>query len=127
MRDHRAGHPRVLLGHLEPMVCLGMSRVLSDEGVDVIMGGDSDAEIVARVERVQPDAVVLGMQAATSRTLGDRLRAGVPTIKVILWPRDEDAMEVLDGADPNGRRVHTSLFEALRREVQTSKVLREGA
>lgn len=126
MPDIGSRHPRVLLGNLDPMVSLGMSRMLADEGVDVIIGGDDDDGIVARAHRVQPDAVVLAMDGEPARSLGARLLAMAPTTKVILWDRHEAAMEVL-GENHSERRVYTSSLEALRNEVQTSAVMREGA
>ena len=59
--------------------------------------------------RLRPDAVVLDLRDAASRKLADRVRAACPETKVILWARDEDAMEVLDGGSDGPRRF----FEAV--------------
>ena len=90
-----ARRTRVLLGNLEPVVLLGMDRVLTREGMDVVVGSDPD-DLVDQVIRVEPDAVVLGLDELSSRELGERVQSASPGTKVILWARDEDVMEVLD-------------------------------
>ncbi len=52
-----------------------------------------------------------------SLQIGRQAREAVPGTKVILWPRDEGEMEVLDGASPEPRRVAVSPSRALLNEL----------
>jgi DNA-binding NarL/FixJ family response regulator len=115
----------VLLGNLEPMVRLGMSRVLEGE-VDVVAEEGPDPDVVAHVKRLHPDTVVLGMDGDPSRELGKRVRAAAPDTKVILWARDETEMEVFDPGSSAPRRIRSAGSGALRREVGAGKPRREG-
>ena len=116
-----AKRPCVLLGNLEPLVRLGMSRVLGDDGVDVVA-----EEGQAHVMRLHPDTVVLGLDGSGGRELGERVRAVAPDTKVILWMRDETEMEVFDPGSSSPRRIRTSVSGALRSEVGTGPSRGEG-
>jgi DNA-binding NarL/FixJ family response regulator len=107
----------VLLGNLEPMVCMGMNAVLGEDGVDIIGQEARPAALLLMAGRLQPDAVVLDLDHADSRELGDRVRRAAPGTTVILWARDEDAMEVFDPGSPTPRRFHSELPEELRGEL----------
>ena len=75
--------------------------------------------------RLRPDAVVLDLLQRSSRELGDRVRTASPETKVILWARDEDAMEVLDrGADQRHGASSTAVPEELRSELRNVQVNR---
>lgn len=82
----------VLLANLAPLVQRGLSQVLSEAGATSVA---SERRIVAQARRVRPDMVVLGLGRGSERTLAARIVAALPETKVILWPRDEDRMEVL--------------------------------
>ena len=113
-----ARRPRVLLGNLEPMMQLGMSRVLADGGVEVFCEeGELSGGIVAEARRLRPDAVVLGRDAGPGRQLGEQVRAAAPNAKVILWARDETEMEVFDPGSSTPRRIRTAVSEALLAEL----------
>jgi AmiR/NasT family two-component response regulator len=118
---------RVLLGNIEPMACLGMSRLLAEEGVEVLVEDGADSAIVARVSTVLPDVVVLDLDGEHSRRLEAEVRLVAPRAKVILWAQDESEMVVFDGGDSEPRRIAASLPEALRRELQLTPVQRGGA
>jgi DNA-binding NarL/FixJ family response regulator len=107
----------VLLGNLEPMVCMGMTAVLGEDGIDVIGQESRPAALLLMAGRLQPDAVVLDFGHVDSRELGDRVRRAAPDTTVILWARDEDAMEVFDPGSPTPRRFHSGLPEELRGEL----------
>ena len=111
------GRPRVLLGNLEPMVRLGMIDVLAEDGVEVIGEEERPQALVLMAGRLRPDVVVLDLQQGSSRELGDRVRTASPETKVILWTRDEDAMEVLDPGATTPRRFFTAVPEELRSEL----------
>ena len=110
-------HPRVLLGNLEPIVLIGMSRVLGEAGADVIGHEQHPAQIVTQAGRLQPDVVVIGRDAEGSRRLGHRVREASTDTKVILWARDETVMEVLDPDAADFRVVEEALPEQLRNEM----------
>ena len=125
--DH-AKKRRVLLGNLEPMVRLGMSRVFEDdEGVELVVCEDDQPDVVADARRLHPDAVVLGLDRNDSRELGEQVRSAAPGTKVILWARDEDEMEVLDPGSSAPRRIRTSVSGALIREVGAEQPREEGS
>lgn len=126
MSAQHAKRPCVLLGNLEPMVRLGMSRVLEDEGVDVVAEEGPDPDVVAHVKRLHPDTVVLAMDGDPSRALGERVREAAPDTKVILWARDETEMEVFDPGSSAPRRIRSAGSGALKREVGVGKPRREG-
>lgn len=126
MSARHAKRPCVLLGNLEPIVQLGMSRVLGDEGVDVVAEQGPAPDVVAHVKRLHPDTVVLGMDGGTSRELGEQVRAAAPDTKVILWARDETEMEVFDPGSSSPRRIRTSVSGALKSEVGVGKPQEEG-
>jgi DNA-binding NarL/FixJ family response regulator len=104
--------PRVLLGDLTPMVRLGLTQVLTADCAEVL-----DSDDVADAERLRPDVVVLAENGAHVRELCARLRAASPDSKVILWPRDEDRLEVLDPGRDAPRRVSAPLPNALLGEL----------
>jgi hypothetical protein len=104
----------VLLVNLEPIVELGMTSVLEEDGIDVL-----GAEAAGRV---RPDAVVLDLGQAASRELGDRIRAASPETTLVFWARDEDVMEVVDPGSTEPRRVLTPVPAQLRSELLKSHV-----
>ena len=114
--DHH-GRPRVLLGNLEPMVRLGMIDVLQEDGIDVIGDEKRPQALVLMAGRLRPDAVVLDLLQRSSRDLAERVRLASPGTKVVLWDRDEDAMEVLDPGAVAPRRFFTAVADELCREL----------
>jgi DNA-binding NarL/FixJ family response regulator len=110
-------HPRVLLGNLEPIVLIGMSRVLGEAGADVIGHEQHPAQLVTQAGRLRPDVVVIGRDGEPSRRLGHRVREASTDTKVILWARDETVMEVLDPDAADFRVVEEALPEQLRSEM----------
>jgi DNA-binding NarL/FixJ family response regulator len=112
------GRSRVLLGNLEPMVRLGMIDVLAEDGVEVIGEEERPQALVLMAGRLRPDAVVLDLLQRSSRELCERVRTASPETKVILWARDEDAMEVLDPGSATPRRYFAAVPEGLRSELQ---------
>ena len=108
---------RVLLGPLEPMVRLGMTEVLREGGVEVIGHEERSETLVLMAGRLRPDAVVLDLLERSARELAERVRAAAPDVKVVLWARDEDAMEVLDPGAGSPRRFVSALADELRSEL----------
>ncbi len=116
--------PRVLLGPLEPMVALGMSMVLQEDGIEVVGEEMRPPALVLMAGRLRPDAVVLDLGQATSRELGDRVRLASPETTVIFWARDEDVMEVVGPGSSEPRRIDSAVSEELRSELVRSQVNR---
>ena len=108
------------------MVRLGMRRVLSGDGVEVVSEEGQAADVVAHAQRLHPDAVVLGLDGGEARELGEQVRAVAPGTKVILWARDETEMEVLDPGTSAPRRIRTAVSGALRSEIGAGNPSREG-
>ena len=119
-----SGRPRVLLGNLEPLVRLGMMDVLSEDGLELIGEEQRPAALVLMAGRLRPDVVVLDLLERSSRELSERVRMASPDTKVILWARDEDAMEVLDPGATTPRRIFDAVPEELRSELSNVRVNR---
>jgi DNA-binding NarL/FixJ family response regulator len=116
--------PRVLLGPLEPMIALGMSMVLQEDGIEVVGEEARPPALVLMAGRLRPDAVVLDLGQATSRELGERVRLASPETTVIFWARDEDVMEVVGPGSSAPRRIDSAVPEELRSELVRSQVNR---
>ena len=112
--------PRVLLGNLEPILALGMQRMLAEEGADVIGQENRPTDILDKAGRLQPDLVVLDFDSGESRGLGLRVREVSPETKVIFWARDEALMEVLDPRSSTTRLVAVAGPDELSREISSS-------
>ncbi len=124
MPNDDLGRTRVLLGNLEPMVRLGMIDVLAEDGIEVVGEEDRPQALVLMAGRLRPDAVVLDLLQGSSRELGDRVRNASPETKVILWARDEDAMEVLDPGATTPRRFFSAVPEEFRSELSNVRLNR---
>lgn len=116
-----AAPTRVLLGDLEPIMVVGLRRVLAEDGFDVV-GAEEDYErIVAAAERLRPDVVVLDLDAAGGEGLGREIRLASPGTKVVLWARNESVMEVHDPESSVPRLVAVTVPEGLRAELSSSR------
>ena len=113
--------PRVLLGNLDPIMVIGMARVLEEDGAEVIGQERHPSQIVRSAGRMRPDVVVLESGSEGSRELGMRVQRVSPETKVILCDRDEEAMEVLDPGSHTSRLVAVAPSEGLRMELATSR------
>jgi hypothetical protein len=99
-----------------------MTRVLEDGGLEVV--GDDEHLSIALVEqarRLQPDAIVLGIDGDSSSDLRDLVRIAAPGAKLILWPRDEVEMQVFDPGSSAPRRIPASASDDLLRELSTGR------
>ena len=118
------GPPRVLLGNLDPVVMLGMTAVLAEDGIDVVGEESRSAALVLIAGQLRPDAVVLDLERAVSRELSERVRAASPETTIVFWTRDEEVMEVVDPGASEPRRVDTPVPDELRSELMRSQVNR---
>jgi DNA-binding NarL/FixJ family response regulator len=113
----------VLLANLEPMAQVGMSHVLTEGGIDVVgsAGSEETEGVVALVLRLHPDAIVVGYDGRQALDLSDRVRAAAPGTKVILWARDESAMQVFDPGSAEPRQIRIDVPAALLGELSENK------
>ena len=114
--------PRVLLGNLGPIMRLGMNRVLSEEGCQVVGQEDRPSAIVGAAHRLRPDIVVLDLDGGSSNELAQLVRGASPETTVVLWAREEDFMEVLEPASSTSRLVSAPIVERLRGELSRQHV-----
>jgi len=114
--------PRVLIADFEPMVQLGMGRVLAEGGVDVLPRDEHTGSIVAHAARDRPDAVVLGLDERFPPELPAAVRDAAPGAKVIVWARDETEMQVFDPGTAVPRWIRPAARDALLREIVPTAV-----
>ena len=114
--------PRVLLGNLGPIMRLGMNRVLSEQGCQVVGQEDRPSAIIGAAHRLRPDIVVLDLDNGSSRELAQLVRGASPETTVVLWAREEDLMEVLEPASSTSRLVSAPIVERLRGELSGQHV-----
>jgi DNA-binding NarL/FixJ family response regulator len=111
--------PRVLLGNLGPIMRLGMNRVLSEDGCQVVGQEDRPSAIIGAAHRLRPDIVVLDLDGGSSYELAQLVRGASPESTVVLWAREEDLMDVLEPASSAARRVAAPVIERLRSELSS--------
>jgi DNA-binding NarL/FixJ family response regulator len=105
----------VLLGGLTPMEAVGMRELLEDAGIAVIDGGSHPSSVLAACSRSNPDSVLLD---ATARDgLLQHVRAAAPDAKLVLWARDQSAIEVFDAGASAPRHIASAPPEALVNEL----------
>ena len=114
--------PRVMLVNLGPMAHMGMRRLLSEDGIEVVGGELAPTSVTPEVERLQPDIVVLDLDRTDSQQLSERVRMACPNTKVVLWARTEDVMEVIDPGATLPRWVLSGVAEDLLAELSTLQV-----
>jgi AmiR/NasT family two-component response regulator len=114
--------PRVLLGNLGPIMRLGMNRVLSEEGCQVVGQEDRPSAIIGAAHRLRPDIVVLDLDNGSSHELAWLVRGASPETTVVLWAREEDLMEVLEPVSSTSRQVAAPIVERLRGELSGQHV-----
>ena len=121
--DH-ARRPRILLGNLGPIMQMGMRRVLTELGCEVIGQEERPSAIVGEVHRLRPDIVLLDLDGGSAHQLGRLVAGASPETTVVLWAREEDEMEVIDPVSSDSRRVSAPVLERLRSELNTSTIQR---
>ena len=114
--------PSVLLGNLGPIMRLGMNRVLSEQGCQVVGQEDRPSAIIGAAHRLRPDIVVLDLDNGSSYELAQLVRGASPETTVVLWAREEDLMEVLEPASSTSRLASAPIVERLRGELSGQHV-----
>jgi len=100
---------------------IGMARVLTEDGAEVIGQERHPASIVSTAGRTLPDVVVLDISTDGSRELASRVQHVSPDTKVIFCDSHEGAMEVLDPGAVESRVVVVDASEGLRTELAMSR------
>jgi DNA-binding NarL/FixJ family response regulator len=113
--------PRVVLGNLAPMALMGMRRLLSEDGIEIVGEILAPATMAPEVERLQPDVVVLDLDQADSQRLGRLVQLACPHAKVVLWAPTEDVMEVTYPGADGPRWVVSGVPADLLAEMSTCK------
>lgn len=124
---HASSHPhppRVMLGNLGPIARMGMSRLLSDDGIVVVGAEVAPTNVTLAVEQLQPDIVVLDLDQTDSQQLSELVRRACPRTKVVLWAPTEDVMEVIDPGSERPRWVLSGVPEDLLAEMSTLQAFR---
>jgi AmiR/NasT family two-component response regulator len=111
----KAFRPRVLLGVFEPMMLIGMDRMLAEAGADIVGKALPEERLVSEAERLRPDVVVLDLDGSELLLTGKRVLAAAPGAKVIFCARDE--MRVLDPGGTVLRHIPEPLDDQLCSEV----------
>jgi DNA-binding NarL/FixJ family response regulator len=114
---HHRSCRRAFIGNLAPVERVGITDVLEDGGLEVVGCAWQPDAIVDEARRLQPDAILLGLDDDGAAELNERVRVAVPRAKVILWPRDETEMQVFDPGSSSPRRVAVSASQALLTEL----------
>jgi len=113
---------RILLGNLEPIMLVGLGRVLAEEGMDVVGQEQTLERILDEAQRLQPDVVVLDLDTGSDRAVSAEVRRAAPRAKLIFWARDETLMEILDPCSSDMRVVALSAHAELRTELTTRRL-----
>jgi hypothetical protein len=106
---------RVLLGALDPILSVGITRALQEGGAAVVDHAGEVDTLVALAAASLPDAVVVGPSPSG---LTERLRLAAPAAMVVVWRGDEELIEVLAPGTsaprvmpaPAAERLHGELF-----------------
>ena len=108
----------MLIAGLEPVVALGLRRALLETGIDARIEWGSPSEVAAVAGRLQPFAVVLGLEPQSARPLRMQIRHAAPDAKVLLLARDEDDLEILDPGAEEPRRIREAISHRLASELR---------
>jgi DNA-binding NarL/FixJ family response regulator len=108
----------VVLASMEPVVALGLRRTLLNAGVDATIESGGPSEVAALAGRLQPHAVVLGLESRSSIALRSRIRRAAPDAKVLLLSREEDVVEILDAGTDEPRWISEAVAERLAGELR---------
>ncbi|HZI38682.1 MAG TPA: hypothetical protein VFF24_10280 [Acidimicrobiia bacterium] len=85
---------RVLIGDFGVIARLGLRRLLHDEGLDVLDAARVRPGIIARLGEVQPDVVLLDLDADEVPDLAARISSAFPAMTVIACSSAEPIMRV---------------------------------
>jgi AmiR/NasT family two-component response regulator len=98
-----------------------MRESFAGHGIEVVGQEDRPLAIEALARRLEPDAVVLALEARGSRGLCERIRFAAPQTTVILWAAEENCMQVLEPGGLTIREVPDGGLAELHRELVASQ------
>ena len=102
----------ILLGNLGPIMRMGMRRVLTEHGCDVVEEEDRPSGIVCGGPSPASRRRGLDLGRRVGRRVGPTGFAGAsPETTVVLWAREEELMEVVDPGFSDSRRVFAPVLE----------------
>jgi DNA-binding NarL/FixJ family response regulator len=113
-----------MLGNLAPIARVGMRRLLSEDGIEVVGEVLTPASFNPEVERLQPDIVVLDLDQPESQELRELVHLASPNTKIVLWAPTEDVMEVIDPGTTLPRWVVSNVPADLLAEMSTLQASR---
>jgi DNA-binding NarL/FixJ family response regulator len=119
--ESRSRPPRVLLARLSPVAALGMRRMLSEDGIEIVGEEGRPLAVEALARDLAPDAVVLALGGAGTRALCDRIRLAAPQATVIMWASEENRMQIVEPGTAAIREVAAGGLVDLRRELICSQ------
>jgi AmiR/NasT family two-component response regulator len=85
---------QVLIGDFGVVARMGLRTLLAEEGLEVLEAAQTRREIIARLNDVQPDVVLLDLDRDAAPELGARISAAFPAMNVIACSYDEPIMRV---------------------------------
>jgi AmiR/NasT family two-component response regulator len=85
---------RVLIGDFGAVVGMGLRKLLDNEGLDVLEAAGIRAGIIPRLSEVQPDVVLLDLDAEGVPDLAARISSAFPAVTVIACSSAEPIMRV---------------------------------
>jgi len=103
--------PSALVGRFGAIVRLGMLAVLHDGAVECVEEEPPQADLLARLEAAQPDAVVIDGDDGSSGSLVAAVRGRRPEVTVIACSNEHLTMQVLPGGAA-GHPYETTLSAA---------------
>ena len=106
--DH-ARRPRILLGNLGPIMRMGMRRVLTEQGCEVVGQEDRPSAIVGEVHRLRPDIVVLDLDGGSAHQLGRLVAGASPETTVVLWARESCETGSITSISSSSRAQRTTV------------------
>jgi DNA-binding NarL/FixJ family response regulator len=97
------------------MEAVGMRQLLEGAGIAVIDGGADPGSVLTACSRSHPDSVLL--DAAARDGLLQKVRAAAPDAKLVVWARDQSAIQVFDAGAAAPRQIASAAPEALVQEL----------
>ena len=85
---------RVLIGDFGAVARMGLRRLLDYEGLDVLEAAGIRPGIIPRLSEVQPDVVLLDLDAEEVPDLAARISSAFPAMTVIACSSAEPIMQV---------------------------------
>jgi DNA-binding NarL/FixJ family response regulator len=116
-----ASATKVLIGRFGSIASMGLRGVLEDEGFEVVSEQPASDGLLDVLQRIEPDVVIIDLDAGKSRELAFRVARDFPAVKVVACSSDRPSMLVFPAGEA-GRSYRVGLSPS-----QLVEVLRDGA